>query len=130
MNYETKQNVFEDALRALEEFSEQGSSWEMAYDDLSTRYSTASDDALPDDTPVIPKEVGEYIRAKKRKNTSQSVYYLLRDTGVLWRRKKESKILSYMHDDPDTFARAWLLGVWRVKETGEIVKLEEIDDGD
>lgn len=25
----------------------------------------------------------------------------------------------------DTFARAWLLGVWKVEETGEIVKLEE-----
>ncbi|QPG02576.1 hypothetical protein INH01_06040 [Latilactobacillus sakei] len=121
MNYETKQEVFEDALRALEEFGEQGSSWEMVYDDLSACYAAA----LPDDTPVIPKEVGEYIRAKKRKNTSQSVYYLLRDTGALWRRKKESKILSYMHDDPDTFASAWLLGVWRVKETGEIVTLED-----
>jgi len=99
-------------------------------DELYKQYLNQYDDALPDNLPVIPKVVGEYIRAKKRKNTSQSVYYLLRDTGVLWRRKKESKILSYMHDDPDTFARAWLLGVWRVKETGEIVKLEEIDDGD
>ena len=101
-----------------------------APDDYCKELIDNYDEALPDNLPVIPEEVGEYIRAKKRKNTSQSVYYLLRDTGVLWRRKKESKILSYMHDDPDTFARAWLLGVWRVKETGEIVKLEEIDDGD
>jgi len=49
---------------------------------------------------------GETFDSLKRNYTSQSVYYLLRDTGVLWRRKKESKILSYMHDDPDTFARA------------------------
>jgi hypothetical protein len=27
----------------LEEFGEQGSSWEMAYDDLSARYAAASD---------------------------------------------------------------------------------------
>lgn len=43
MTKETKQDVFEDALRALEEFGEQGSSWEMAYDDLSARYAAASD---------------------------------------------------------------------------------------
>ena len=120
MNYETKRNVFKTIADKC-----------TGYDyELYNQYLNQYDDALPDDTPVIPKEVGEYIRAKKRKNTSQSVYYLLRDTGALWRRKKESKISSYIHDDPDTFARAWLLGVWRAKETGEIVKLEEIDDGD
>ena len=54
--------MFEDALRALEEFGEQGSSWEMAYDDLSARYAAA----LPDDLPVIPKAVGEYIRKAKK----------------------------------------------------------------
>ncbi|MCL4173991.1 hypothetical protein LPSP5_002060 [Lacticaseibacillus paracasei] len=43
MTKETKQDVFVDALRALEEFGEQGSSWEMAYDDLSARYAAASD---------------------------------------------------------------------------------------
>lgn len=43
MTKETKQDVFEDALRALEEFGEQGSSWEMAYDYLSARYAAASD---------------------------------------------------------------------------------------
>lgn len=60
MTNETKWDVFEDALRALEEFGEPGSSWEMAYDDLRARYSAASDDAaLPDDLPVIPKAIGE-----------------------------------------------------------------------
>ena len=62
MSNETKRDVFEDALRALEEFGEQGSSWEMAYDDLSARYFAASDDTLPDNLPVIPKAVGEYIQ--------------------------------------------------------------------
>lgn len=42
MSNETKQDVFNDALRALEEFGEQGSSWEMAYDDLSARYADAT----------------------------------------------------------------------------------------
>lgn len=123
MSNETKRDVFKDVVETLHVM-------DGAPDDYCKELLDSYDAALPDDVPVIPKVVGEYIRAKKRKNTSQSVYYLLRDTGVLWRRKKESKILSYIHDDPDTFARAWLLGVWRAKETGEIVKLEEIDDGD
>ena len=52
MTNETKQDVFEDALRALEEFGEQGSSWEMAYDDLSARYAAASDGDT--DCPILP----------------------------------------------------------------------------
>ena len=107
MNYETKQDVFEDALRALEEFGEQGSSWEMAYDDLIARYSAASDDALPDNLPVIPKDVSEWLTWCKRKHHS------LKDALDGETRVSE-----------DTFARAWLLSVWRVEETGEIVKLE------
>ena len=118
MNYETKRNMFEGVVETLNVM-------DGAPDDYCKELIDNYDEALPDNLPVIPEEVGEYIRAKKRKNTSQSVYYLLRDTGVLWHRKKESKILSYMHDDPDTFARAWLLGVWRVEENGEIVKSKE-----
>ncbi|WP_179395036.1 DUF1642 domain-containing protein [Lacticaseibacillus absianus] len=69
--------------------------------------------------PVIPQAVGEYIRAKKRKNPNQSVYYLLRDTGVLWRRKGDSAVLSWMHDHPDAFARAWLEGYQIEEEADE-----------
>lgn len=118
MNNETKQDVFEDALRALEEFGEQGSSWEMAYDDLSARYSAASDDALPDDLPVIPEAVGEYIRWCKGEggigNVRDAMYYTYGDVAT-W---------LYDERNSDTFASAWVLGVWRVEETGEIVKLE------
>ena len=124
MSNETKRDVFEDALRALEEFSEQGSSWEMAYDDLSARYSTASDDALPDDLPVIPKAVGEIL---------QSAYWQTNLLGILDTAKNGYKIsntLAWIIDNQDIFARAWLLGAWRVEKIGEIVKLEEIDDGD
>lgn len=63
MSNETKRGVFDDALRALEEFGEQGSSWEMAYDDLSARYAAA----LPDNLPVIPKAVGVSIKEQKAK---------------------------------------------------------------
>ena len=110
MSNETKRDVFEDALRALEEFGEQGSSWEMAYDDLSARYSAASDDTTPDDMPVIPKDVSEWLTWCKRK------HHLLKDALDGETRVSE-----------DAFARAWLLGVWRVEGTGEIVKLEDVE---
>ena len=118
MSNETKRDVFEDALRALEEFGEQGSSWEMAYDDLSARYAAASDDTLPDDLPVIPKVVGEILR---------SAHGQANLLGVLDTAKngyKVSQTLAWIIANQNTFARAWVLGVWRVEKTGEIVKLE------
>ena len=102
MNYETKQEVFEDALRALEEFGEQGSSWEMAYDDLSARYSAASDDALLDNLPVIPDYVAEYINYMKSSSRDiwDAIHYPLRSNNIG----------EYMEDNSETFARAWLDG--------------------
>ncbi|BAX67882.1 DUF1642 domain-containing protein [Latilactobacillus sakei] len=113
MNYETKRNVFEDALRALEEFGEQGSSWEMAYDDLSACYAAA----LPDDMPVIPKVVSEYIKDAK------ASHYELLDAMTKW--TLDQPVFDWIHDNSDTFARAWLDGVWRVEGTGEFVTLED-----
>lgn len=118
MSNETKYDVFEDALRALEEFGEQGSSWEMAYDDLSARYSVASDEALPDNLPLIPKAVGEILR---------SAYGQTNLLGVLDTARngyKVSETLAWIIANQNTFASAWVLGVWRVEETGESVKLE------
>ena len=119
MSNETKRDVFEDALRALEEFSEQGSSWEMAYDDLSTRYSAASDYTPPDDMPVIPQAVGDVIVKLKHKRFSLS--------GAMSYAAVVSLSPWMTSENEDTFARAWVLGVWRVEETGEIVKLEVED---
>jgi len=85
MNYETKQEVFEDALRALEEFGEQGSSWEMVYDDLSACYAAA----LPDDVPVIPKAVAKYINDMKSSGRDiwDAMHYLLRSNNIasIWK---------------------------------------------
>lgn len=108
MTEETKRDVFEDALSALEEFGEQGSSWEMAYDDLSARYSAASDDNLPDNLPVIPKVWGDTIEEFKAN------HYRLSEIFTEW---------DWNYDEQELIARAWLLGGWRVEETGEVVKL-------
>ena len=81
------------------------------YEGLFSKYA----DALPDDLPVIPKAVGRMIT--KMKPTCNSILASqYRDYG---------KDHRWIIDHYDTFARAWLLCVWRVEETGEIVKLEE-----
>ncbi|KMO54549.1 phage protein, partial [Lacticaseibacillus rhamnosus] len=71
-----------------------------------------------DNLPVIPKAVGEILRSAHGQDN------LL---GVLETAKygyKVSETLAWIIANQNTFARAWLLGVWIVDETGEIVKLE------
>lgn len=106
MSNETKRDVFEDALRALEEFGEQGSSWEMAYDDLSTRYA----DALPDDLPVIPKAVGEYIQWGKSYDMQLYMMYSFKFIHSQGFKKLTDDVESWIISSSDTFARAWLDG--------------------
>ena len=73
--------------------------------------------ALPDDLPVIPFRVAEVIK------TNQADTEL---TIVLMRAKTGHQPDDYwINNHQDTFALAWVLGVWRVEETGEIVKSEE-----
>lgn len=82
------------------------------------------DAALPDDLPVIPKAVGEYIKNLwKYHRDLVDVFGLVLDLGIT--RTEPTGVLVWVTHNIDTFARAWVLGVWRVEETGEIVKLEE-----
>lgn len=106
MSNETKRDVFEDALRALEEFGEQGSSWEMAYDDLSVRYA----DALPDDLPVIPKAVSEYIQWGKSYDIQLYMMYNFKFIHSQGFKKLTDDVESWIISSSDTFARAWLEG--------------------
>lgn len=121
MTIETKQDVFEyylDMIKAIKD--------PLAPECVlraRKRYAAA----LPDDLPVIPKAVGEYIRKAKApgKWGLLDVFWHLGDNisamginGLYdWQR--------WMVHNQVAVARAWLLGVWRVEETGEIVKLEE-----
>lgn len=115
---ETKRDVFDDALA----YAPVGREYDPVNDDeagdirscLSARYAAA----LPDDLPVIPKTVGEILRSAHGQDN------LL---GVLETAKyghKVSETLAWIIANQNTFARAWLLGVWSVEETGQIVKLE------
>lgn len=71
--------------------------------------------------PVIPKEIGDYIERKKHgKSTLRAAIIAATDFHDV-----DDDEADWIFYQSDVFARAWLLGVWRVEETGEIVKLEE-----
>lgn len=115
MSNETKRDVFEGLLESymysadmvIDEISTDGVADRLKLGNIIASTRDRYDNALPDDLPVIPKDVSEWLTWCKRSNHS------LKDALDGETRVSE-----------DTFARAWLLGVWRVEETGEIVKLE------
>ena len=121
MSNETKRDVFDDAV------FQAGKSLYMLHDidyaesildGLNNRYAAA----LPDDLPVIPKAVGEYIKNLwKYHRDLVDVFGMVRDLGIT--RTEPNGVLIWVSHNTDTFARAWVLGVWRVEETGEVVKL-------
>ncbi|EPC12607.1 hypothetical protein Lpl7_2797 [Lacticaseibacillus paracasei subsp. tolerans Lpl7] len=123
MSNETKRDVFEDALDAYDDSRPYPHPGYDSPAKLLDRYNAA----LPDDLPVIPELIGKYLKMWKHdhgdlfqafdEGTSASL------DGTKWESVQDW--FDVAKDSFDTFARAWLLGVWRVEETGEIVKLEE-----
>ncbi|MEN2359352.1 hypothetical protein ABC634_11900 [Lentilactobacillus parabuchneri] len=81
-------------------------------------YMQRYDSALPDDLLVIPKTVGKYIKEAKFEDVT-----LLEALGCA-RDPVFKNLGRWITSHSEGFARAWVLGVWRVDETGEIVKLE------
>lgn len=113
MSNETKRDVLK---KALDFFVMRGIEQSINYDLKRYQYLSDYDAALPDDLPVIPKAVSEVIKANQA-DTELTI--------VLMRAKTGHQPDDYwINNHQDTFARAWLLGVWRVEETGEILKLE------
>ncbi|QOP47334.1 DUF1642 domain-containing protein [Lacticaseibacillus paracasei] len=117
MNYETKRDVFEAVWNRLSEYRVFFNGWPReAIDEYKKRYNAA----LPDDLPVIPKEVGEWLKNCKHDECDLVDAIVSSVNSIITSRF----VTRWMEDHFETFARAWLLGVWRVEETGEIVKLE------
>lgn len=122
---ETKRDVFNDLVEELadaySDLDGEGIGEYLTNEDKQA-YLKDYDIALPDDLPVIPKAVGKYIRWCKGEggvgNVSDAMNYAYGDAAA-W---------LYNEHKSDTFARAWLLGVWIVEETGEIMKLEAQHD--
>lgn len=124
MSNETKRDVVVDAVDALADA--QASGGNIGHQDANL-FMAEYDAALPDDLPVIPELISKYLIMRKRdrgdlfqafdEGTSASL------DGTKWESVQDW--FSDAKDSFDTFARAWVLGLWRVEETGEIVKLEE-----
>ncbi|MBJ7524789.1 DUF1642 domain-containing protein [Lactobacillus sp. CRM56-2] len=110
MSNETKRDVFEKALREWDDLVHScGLQGEEAhggceFDPILIKYKKDYDAALPDDLPVIPKDVDEYIRWCQGEggvgNVSDAMDYAHGD------------VASWIYDErnSDTFARAWLDG--------------------
>jgi hypothetical protein len=123
MSNETKRDVLK---KALDFFVATGLVRNINYNLESYQYLSEYDAALPDDLPVIPKDVSEYIKKAK----APGKWGLL---DVFWHLGDHISAMGFnglydweqwMVDNQDTVSRAWVLGVWRVYETGEIVKWE------
>lgn len=120
MSNETKQNVFEDAAFNIETSAPDGPKFA---DELRQRY----DAALPDDLPVITELISKYLIMRKRDRgdlvqaLDEGTSFLL--DGTQWESVQDWFWFSDVKDRVDTFARAWVLGAWKVEETGEVVKL-------
>ncbi|UAG58525.1 hypothetical protein [Lacticaseibacillus phage Lphi2ADMT26] len=135
MSNETKRDVFNDLVEQHQNYvitvvGDYGVK-DKAIEDWNERYVAA----LPDDLPIIPKAVGKYIQERKAAHDSLAI--------SLNARFKPNEVFEWMFTvtgDPDTelsqieyvkhqdtFAHAWVLGVWRVEETGEIVKVDRCE---
>lgn len=130
MSNETKRDVFEAVWNRLAGYQVFFNGWPReAIDEYKKRYNAA----LPDDLPVIPEAVGEWIKKCKHRNVTlaDTLCMEMRPENVRnWMAFKDGDVANdfdragYLRKQ-DLMATAWLLGVWRVEETGEIVKLEE-----
>lgn len=116
---ETKREVFEGLVEELANayiaLDGEGIGKELTNEDKQA-YLKDYDAALPDDLPVITKAVGDVIVKLKHKKFSLSGAMSYAAVVSL------SPWMTFEHED--TFALAWVLGAWKVEETGEIVKLE------
>ncbi|CAD43912.1 hypothetical protein A2p45 [Lactobacillus phage A2] len=135
MSNETKRDVFEKALREWDDLVHScGLQGEEAhggceFDPILIKYKKDYAAALPDDLPVIPKAQSDWI--KQCKANDDSLSFALGDETTPIEVAKTFRVWGgYTDKNKDkwlklqnTFARAWVLGVWRVEETGEVVKL-------
>ncbi|AHJ33687.1 hypothetical protein [Lacticaseibacillus paracasei] len=134
MSNETKRDVFnslvEELANAYIALDGEGLGDDLTNEDKQA-YLKDYDNALPDDLPVIPKAQSDWI--KQCKENDDSLSFALSDETTPIEVAKTFRVWGgYTDKNKDkwlklqnTFARAWVLGIWCVVETGEIVKLEE-----
>ena len=132
MSNETKRDVFDEVRYKFRNFKNEHRHGMYASPDSIDHYLSDALKryyaALPDDLPVITELISKYLIMRKRDRgdlvqaLDEGTSFLL--DGTQWESVQDWFWFSDVKDRVDTFARAWVLGVWRVEETGEIVKLE------
>lgn len=122
MSNETKRNVFGQLLNAYQNlFMKDIEIPDDSYrENITTPWNIAYDDALPDDLPVIPKKVACLIKQYKEWNCNLGIVFDDACSNHIW----EDGVGEWILEHPEMFARAWVLGVWRVEETGDVAKLQ------
>ena len=122
---ETKQEVFDELLDAYDDAVSVGSNLHPT--DTLLEYDARYDAALPDDLPVLPKAVGEYIERSKDglELLPTSLFYVFNLIGnhINSDKAHDIEVENWIIDNSDIFARAWLLEAWIVEETGEVVRV-------
>jgi hypothetical protein len=120
MSNETKRDVLVNAVDALADAqASSDNNVGLGHQDADL-FMAEYEKALPDDLPVVSKDVS---------NTMITYRF------IWWKEFLDKAYDNEFSDDEDInyrirsesaeVARALILGVWRVEETGEIVKLEE-----
>ena len=129
MNNETKRDVLVNAVDALADAqASSDNNVGLGHQDADL-FMAEYEKALPDNLPVIPETVGVSIKEQKAKQSLGGALFDSIFAANELGRKNVGPVVNWMVDNDETYANAWLTGVWRVEETGEIVKLEEVDDG-
>jgi len=125
MSNETKRDVLVKAVDALADAqASSDNNVGLGHQDAYL-FMAEYEKALPDNLSVIPKSVGDAIKIHKDYTHSLlDIFGALSIYGIS-RTEPSMDYNAWIVHHPDTFARAWLLGVWRVEESGEIVKLED-----
>ncbi len=136
MSNETKRDVFDELLKMFRNSMKLTHEEPVILDndgyDIFGKIEKSYADALPDDLPVIPEAVSEWIKECKHRNVTlaDTLCMEMRPENVRnWMAFKDGNVAKGFdsagyHRKQETMASAWLLGVWIVEETGEIVKLE------
>jgi len=129
MSNETKRDVLVNAVDALADAqASSDNNVGLGHQDadlLMARYEKA----LPDNLPVIPKAQSDWI--KQCKANDDSLSFALDDETTPIEVAKTFRVWGgYTDKNKDkwlklqnVFATAWVLGIWSIEETGEVVKL-------
>ncbi|EPC67933.1 hypothetical protein [Lacticaseibacillus paracasei] len=142
MSNETKRDVFDELLEIAGNAMDQAMSAQYPSDEngcapgsigkairdildpIEKRYDAAS----PCKLSVIPQAVGEYIKWGKTYGIPTYMMFSFKFVRSQGFSKLTDEVEDWIISNSDVFVMAWLLGVWRVEEIGEIVKVEEEHD--